>query len=104
MTSHLMWSTATALVSLASVFALRKRSAGLRFAILLVAMLRFAVPTPWLSEAGSRLTGYVPVVVLEDMTVFLRHPGDAGPPAGSRVAPAAPLSAASIATIVWVAG
>jgi len=81
MIAHLIWSTATAVVAIAAVFALRKRTAGLRFTILLIAVLRFAIPTPWLSDVGIKLGGYVPLAVMEDLSAFLRHPGDAALPA-----------------------
>ncbi len=63
MTSHLMASTVTAVVALAVVFALRRRGAAVRYAILLVALLRFAVPTGWLLEGGARVAGLVPAEV-----------------------------------------
>ena len=60
---HLAASTLTALVLIAVVYALARRPARLRFAILLLALLRFAVPTGWLTLAGSNLAERVHVNV-----------------------------------------
>jgi beta-lactamase regulating signal transducer with metallopeptidase domain/tetratricopeptide (TPR) repeat protein len=76
MIQHLIWSTATAAVALAAVFLLRKRSAALRFNILLVAMLRFALPTPWLNDAGASLASRIPAPVMADMSAFLPGPSE----------------------------
>jgi beta-lactamase regulating signal transducer with metallopeptidase domain/Tfp pilus assembly protein PilF len=55
MTAHLIAATITALIAVAVVLLLRQRSAALRHAILLAALLGFVTPTPWLNRAGDKL-------------------------------------------------
>ena len=81
MISHLVGSTITALLAIGIVFALRRQSAALRHAILLAAMLRFLIPTPWLEQAGSKLASCLPsrvmsLPVVEDVSRLLRHAGE----------------------------
>ncbi|MEP7354683.1 MAG: M56 family metallopeptidase [Acidobacteriota bacterium] len=64
MIEHLLWSTATALIGLAFAWLLRNRSAAIRFNILFIASLRFAIPTPWLTSAGSSLVKRMPAPVV----------------------------------------
>ncbi len=60
MINHLEVSTLTALVCVLAALALRRQSAALRHAILLIGVLRFAAYTPWLAAAGSKLARFVP--------------------------------------------
>ncbi len=53
--AHLIAATGTALIAIAVALLLRRRSAALRHAIFLTALLGFAVPTPWLNRAGDKL-------------------------------------------------
>lgn len=53
MIAHLVWATVTALSALAAARAIRGRRASWRYAIILAGLLRFAVPTPWLSRLGA---------------------------------------------------
>ncbi|MEP6962605.1 MAG: hypothetical protein ABI995_11045, partial [Acidobacteriota bacterium] len=55
MTDHLLWSTFTAAAALAVAWMLRRQPAATRYWLLLAAMLRFAVPTQWLTAAGAGL-------------------------------------------------
>ena len=57
MIEHLFWSTMAALAAVAAALALRRRNAALRHAILLAALVRFALPTAWLTRAGGRTNG-----------------------------------------------
>jgi beta-lactamase regulating signal transducer with metallopeptidase domain/Flp pilus assembly protein TadD len=53
--AHLIAATFTASIAIAVVLLLRRRSAALRHAILLAALLGFVTPTPWLNRAGDKL-------------------------------------------------
>jgi tetratricopeptide (TPR) repeat protein/beta-lactamase regulating signal transducer with metallopeptidase domain len=55
MTAHLIAATVTASIAIAMALLLRRRSAALRHAILLAALLGFVAPTPWLNRAGDKL-------------------------------------------------
>jgi len=55
MTAHLIAATVTASIAIVVALLLRRRSAGLRHAIFLAALLVFATPTPWLNRAGDKL-------------------------------------------------
>jgi beta-lactamase regulating signal transducer with metallopeptidase domain/Flp pilus assembly protein TadD len=55
MVAHLIAATVTASIAVAMALLLRRRSAALRHAILLAALLGFATPTPWLTRAGDKL-------------------------------------------------
>jgi tetratricopeptide (TPR) repeat protein len=57
---HLLSSTLAALVAVAAALLLRRQSAALRYAILLRALLRFAVPAAWLAQAGAMLARRLP--------------------------------------------
>ena len=102
MTAHLAWSTFSAVVAVAAALALRGRSAALRHGVLLIAVLRFALPTPWLAGLGSMLARRLPAAGIGDVTfALLRAPGFE-----SVARPAAPAShaAASIVGLVWAVG
>jgi beta-lactamase regulating signal transducer with metallopeptidase domain/tetratricopeptide (TPR) repeat protein len=60
MIEHLVASTIAALIAVVAALALRRQSARLRCAILFLALLRFAIPTQWLTNAGSKLAGLLP--------------------------------------------
>lgn len=60
MIAHLISATAFALLAIAAAFTLARRDAALRFAILFVAVLRFAVPTQWFSQAGAGFASFLP--------------------------------------------
>lgn len=60
MISHLAACTATAIVAVLAAVLFARRSARWRHAILFVAVVRFAVPTGWLTEAGAELVRFAP--------------------------------------------
>jgi beta-lactamase regulating signal transducer with metallopeptidase domain/Flp pilus assembly protein TadD len=60
MIDHLVASTIAALIAVVAALMLRRQSARLRHAILFLALLRFAIPTQWLTNAGSKLAGLLP--------------------------------------------
>jgi beta-lactamase regulating signal transducer with metallopeptidase domain/Flp pilus assembly protein TadD len=76
MTSHLLASTLAAAVAILAATAVRHRGAAWRHAILLVALLRFAVPTQWLGRLGDMLMPHVPVKLpdLANSYLLLRPP------------------------------
>ncbi len=86
MTAHLMASTLVALVAIAAALAMRSQAAAWRHAILLIAVLRFALPTGWLAAAGPHLPAQLRL--FEDIGPLLLHPGAAPAPAAS-IGPAA---------------
>ena len=61
MIAHLIAATLIASIAAGVALLLRRRSAGLRHAILLAALLGFAAPTPWLNQAGGRLATFLAV-------------------------------------------
>jgi beta-lactamase regulating signal transducer with metallopeptidase domain/tetratricopeptide (TPR) repeat protein len=76
MIEHLIFSTLAAVVGVAAVFVLRSRAtAALRHAILLVAILQFAVPATWWMSAGGRMARLAPRPVVALPLVGLLHPG-----------------------------
>jgi beta-lactamase regulating signal transducer with metallopeptidase domain/predicted negative regulator of RcsB-dependent stress response len=83
MTAHLIAATITASIAIIVALLLRRRSAGLRHAILLAAMLGFATPTPWLNRAGDKLAACLaspPAPVFLSLETFLaRAPLTAAP-------------------------
>jgi beta-lactamase regulating signal transducer with metallopeptidase domain/tetratricopeptide (TPR) repeat protein len=102
MISHLMQSTATALLAIGLVFVLRRQSAALRHTILLAAMLRFLVPTTWLAEAGGKLADCLPsrvmaLPVVDDVSRLIRRPP-------VRAAPAESVSFTDAVEWLWAAG
>jgi hypothetical protein len=104
MTGHLIAATAAAaLVAIAAAFVLRRQRAAWRYAILLAAVFRFALPTPWLAQAGGMLVRYVPArppAFDEIGRLLLRVEGAA--PLPGRVPPrSAPLNPLPI---LWGAG
>jgi beta-lactamase regulating signal transducer with metallopeptidase domain/lipopolysaccharide biosynthesis regulator YciM len=101
MTSHLLACTFAAVVAILAATALRRRGAAWRHAILLVALLRFAVPTEWFSRAGASLVRHVPVAIpnLANSYLLLR-PAEWPPFMGSHPA----SSNAHGLTWLWLAG
>ena len=76
MITHLMFSTLAALVGVTAAWMLRSRaSAALRHAILLVAILQFAVPATWWMNAGRRIARLAPRPVVVLPLSGLLHPG-----------------------------
>jgi beta-lactamase regulating signal transducer with metallopeptidase domain/Tfp pilus assembly protein PilF len=90
--AHLVSSTAVALVAVLAVAALRRDRAAWRHAILVAAVLRFAIPTDWLRV--------VPAGIIEDFAPLLLHPG----PIDTISRAAAPVAATFDWRIVWAAG
>lgn len=58
MIAHLAASTLVALAAVAAGLALRGSAGAWRHALLVAAILRFAVPTPWLAAGGTTLAPY----------------------------------------------
>jgi beta-lactamase regulating signal transducer with metallopeptidase domain/tetratricopeptide (TPR) repeat protein len=58
MIAHLAASTLVALVAVAAGLVLRGKCGAWRHALLAAAILRFAIPTPWLAAAGAKLAPY----------------------------------------------
>jgi tetratricopeptide (TPR) repeat protein/Zn-dependent protease with chaperone function len=80
MTAHLAASTLVALAALAATLVLRRQRAASRHAILFLALLRFAVPTGWMTDVGHVLVRVVPgharaQQAAEDLAWLLRGPG-----------------------------
>lgn len=88
MTEHLIASTLTALAAVVAAALLRGRSAKVRFAIILAGLLRFALPTSWLTDAGETVAHRVPAYIDTGVTGWIPLP--ALPPVGS------------IALAVWI--
>lgn len=61
MMEHVTACTVAALIALAASVGLRGQRSGLRHGILFLALLRFAVPTAWLTAAGRLLVRVAPV-------------------------------------------
>src|SRR5579872_2646652 len=74
MIEHLYSSTLFAVVAAGAFFCLRRSSAGYRYMILLLAVLRFAVPTGMLAAAGRALaiTSRAPLALGDGARVLLR--------------------------------
>ena len=104
MIAHLTACTVTALVSIAAVLLLRGQRAAWRHAILFLALLRFAIPTAWLSEAGSKLVRVAPAprmkAAAEDLRWLLTSPGFAG----STATPITRRPGGTRDEVVWMAG
>jgi beta-lactamase regulating signal transducer with metallopeptidase domain/Flp pilus assembly protein TadD len=89
-TAHLLSCTLSALVAVTATLWLRGQRASWRHAILFLAMLRFAIPTSWLNQAGEALVRVAPtaphVHAAEDLRRLLLGPGIQGqaPMMGSR--------------------
>ena len=104
MMEHVTASTAAALVALGAAWALRRGPARGRYALLLAALLRFALPTAWLDAAGRTMAPMLPAPArptqaMEDLRRLLLHPGALLP------APAVPVPGApSLPAIFWAAG
>jgi hypothetical protein len=60
MIGHLAAWTAVAMVAIAATLVLRGQRAAWRHVILFVALMRFAVPTGWLEDAGRRMVKVAP--------------------------------------------
>jgi tetratricopeptide (TPR) repeat protein/Zn-dependent protease with chaperone function len=93
-------------MALAAVWVLRRQSAALRHAILLAALVRFAVPTGWLIHAGGMLARSVPAPApapraLNDFArLLLVTPGaNAAPPQAH-----ATFALADVVWLLWIAG
>jgi beta-lactamase regulating signal transducer with metallopeptidase domain/Tfp pilus assembly protein PilF len=98
-TTHLIASTAAALLLICGAYALRHGTAAWRHTLLLVALLRFAVPTGWLAEAGRAIAPLAPadsssLPLLRDLGKML------APPAG----PQRPARSAPLTLFIWMAG
>ena len=102
MIDHLIFSTLAAVVGVAAVFALRRRgSAALRHAILLVAILQFALPATWWMGAGKRMARFAPRPAMALPVIGLLHPGIASLP----LAPVKRVfSVGTISELLWAAG
>ena len=93
MIAHLISSSVVGVVALTAVAAMRRDGAAWRHAILLAAILRFAVPTEWLRV--------VPAERMQSIAPMLRHPG----PVESVVrVMAAPAAARFDWKILWAIG
>ncbi len=79
MIAHILACTPVALAAAAAVLLLGRRGgAAFRHAVLLVAVLRFAIPTDWLGAAGSRLAPHIAASTsAEELGALLLHPGAA---------------------------
>jgi len=75
--AHLAAATATALVAISAALAMKRQRAGWRYAVLLIAVLRFALPTAWLAAAGDALAPHVPsyLALPDTFAPVLLHPG-----------------------------
>jgi beta-lactamase regulating signal transducer with metallopeptidase domain/Flp pilus assembly protein TadD len=75
--AHVAAATAAALVAIAATVAMRGQRASWRYGILLLAVLRFAIPTAWLAAAGDRLAPHVPTYLSlpDTLAPALLHPG-----------------------------
>lgn len=105
MMAHLIACTLAAAAALAAAWALRRGPARWRYALLLAALMRFAVPTMWLESAGRFLVPLLPAAArapqaIEDLRRLLAHPGPLAPD------PAAPLHSAgpSWLFLLWTSG
>jgi hypothetical protein len=102
MIAHLWLATATALAAVVLVLALRNVSARIRFAILFLATLRFAIPTPWLTAAGEALAACLPhrVVSAQVRSIEgLLHPG-----VFLASNPVSPSAEFPVTEVVWLLG
>jgi beta-lactamase regulating signal transducer with metallopeptidase domain/Flp pilus assembly protein TadD len=102
MIAHLWLATATAAVGIVLVVLLRGVSARIRFAILLLATLRFAIPTPWLTAAGEALAACMPSRVVAAQVPSLE--GLLRPGAVLLANTSAPASSLPVLEILWLAG
>jgi beta-lactamase regulating signal transducer with metallopeptidase domain/tetratricopeptide (TPR) repeat protein len=77
MIAHLAACSAVAVVAVAATLLLRGQRAAWRHAILFVALMRFAVPTEWLSEVGRGMVKVAPARLgaLEGLGWLLTGPG-----------------------------
>ena len=76
MIAHLVSCSIVALAALAATALLRGRHAAWRYTILFLALLRFALPTAWLNQAGSALVRVVPArPPAQDLRWLLNGPG-----------------------------
>jgi beta-lactamase regulating signal transducer with metallopeptidase domain/Tfp pilus assembly protein PilF len=75
--AHVAAATIAALVAIVATLALKRQRAAWRYAILLIAVLRFAIPTAWLAAAGGRLAPHVPTYLSlpDTLAPALLHPG-----------------------------
>jgi tetratricopeptide (TPR) repeat protein/Zn-dependent protease with chaperone function len=106
---HLAASTVSASAAMMAAWALRRGPARWRFALLLAAILRFAIPTAWLASAGGSLAPVFPAPArapraVEDLRHLLLHPGLLGGIATPVGAAHTGGSAASLALLFWAAG
>jgi hypothetical protein len=80
MMDHLIAATLFALFSCGAALALRRGKAGWRHGLLLAAILRFAVPTSWLTRIGEAFARHLPATevssqALGDITRLLLRSG-----------------------------
>jgi tetratricopeptide (TPR) repeat protein/Zn-dependent protease with chaperone function len=100
--AHVAASTLVAAMAAAAALALRGQRAAWRHAILLAAVLRFALPTGWLVAAGERLAPHVPIQLrgLDGLGDLLRHPGAVA----AIPTPPTTIATAQWATAIWAIG
>jgi Flp pilus assembly protein TadD/Zn-dependent protease with chaperone function len=105
MTAHLAASTIVALVALSATLVLRSQRAATRHALLFLALLRFGVPTAWLTDAGQVLMRVAPghprsQRAADDLAWLLQSPGmSAGTTSVAGGPPRLPYGA-----LLWAAG
>lgn len=77
MIAHVAAATLAALAAVAATLAMKRQRAAWRYSILLLAVLRFAIPTAWLAAAGDRLAPHMPASLALPGTFVpaLLHPG-----------------------------
>lgn len=104
--AHLTACTIAATVAILAALLLPKRMAGLRYALLLLATVRFAIPTPILAAAGSHLATQLPKVSrVPNPARLLDNPFVTGAIALSVLPSARPLQTdgTAIAELLWAA-
>lgn len=102
MSTHLWLATLTSCAAIVLVLLLRNVSARIRFSILLLATLRFAIPTPWLTAAGEALAGCLPSRMISTQVPSLD--GLLRPGAVFLANTPAPAESLPILELLWLAG
>ena len=111
MMEHVLASTPVAIAAMAAVFLLPRRGGAFRHALLLAAVLRFAIPTAWLAAAGTKLAPRVSAgPAAEQIGALLLHPGAAALRPVATAAARAPqvwfglwLAGFAVCIILWAA-